>query len=599
VAAEAIRTDLAESKIAGIMPASVIRETLREMRRSPDTPLNLPAALEIATRRGARAVIHGDVTPLGGGFVATLRLLASTTGDELTSYREVANTPNELIPAFERLSRSLRREIGERLRDVQATPPLADVTTGSLEALKKYVESGRLGMQTRSAIPPLLEAVQIDSNFAMAWRRLGILYGNFGYPASAIEPMWARAFRARDHLKPLERAYVDAMYYGSIGDRGRRIEIYERLIRERGLRLGIEITNLPLEYADRREFDRAESLMRELLQAGLLTPRAPNLYENWPYILFNRGKLAEADSAIGLFERQPGKLRMMYMIATGRLDSALLVSTELRATDDPEAQTTAWAGEFVVKLTQGRIAEAMRALAQARFVGAPVRASILALNDSIRAADIDVMLDRRDRAVRRLDASLARTPLRSLAPRDGPYFLAAAAYAKARRPDRARAIMAQYDREVIDTLVRRRVEHERKAALAEIALAEARADEAVALFRQADLRPDGPADDCVVRLYLRLARAFDAAQRTDSALSYYERYLTTPFFTYVGHRYIVDDTRAEAIGWVHLRLAELYDKAGNRTASRVHYAKVADMWKDADPELQPKVTEARRRAASQ
>lgn len=181
-----------------------------------------------------------------------------------------------------------------------------------------------------------------------------------------------------------------------------------------------------------------------------------------------------------------------------------------------------------------------------------------------------------------------------MAPIDRPYFPLAAAYGKSRRPDRPRAILAQFNREVQDTLVRRRVEHQRLLALAEIALAEGHSLEAVTLFRKADMRPDGPVDACAACLSLSLGRAFDAAHSADSAVFYYEQYLTTPFFP---HYREMLEMKAAPIGWVHHRLGQLYDGRGDRDRARVHYAKVADLWKDADAELQPKVAEARRRMA--
>ncbi|MBW7932657.1 MAG: hypothetical protein H3C62_03400 [Gemmatimonadaceae bacterium] len=45
----------------------------------------------------------------------------------------------------------------------------------------------------------------------------------------------------------------------------------------------------------------------------------------------------------------------------------------------------------------------------------------------------------------------------------------------------------------------------------------------------------------------------------------------------------------------HKRLGELYDAKGNTAKAVEHYQKFTDLWKDADPELQPKVREARAR----
>src|SRR5687768_14366988 len=56
--------------------------------RPADSRVDLPLAREIAQREGIGAIVHGDVTPLAGGSVLTVRLLAAESGDELASFRE-------------------------------------------------------------------------------------------------------------------------------------------------------------------------------------------------------------------------------------------------------------------------------------------------------------------------------------------------------------------------------------------------------------------------------------------------------------------------------------------------------------------------------
>jgi tetratricopeptide (TPR) repeat protein len=48
----------------------------------------------------------------------------------------------------------------------------------------------------------------------------------------------------------------------------------------------------------------------------------------------------------------------------------------------------------------------------------------------------------------------------------------------------------------------------------------------------------------------------------------------------------------------HFRLAELYERQGDRQKAAAHYAKFAELWKDCDPELRPLVEQARRRVAA-
>jgi DNA-binding SARP family transcriptional activator len=45
----------------------------------------------------------------------------------------------------------------------------------------------------------------------------------------------------------------------------------------------------------------------------------------------------------------------------------------------------------------------------------------------------------------------------------------------------------------------------------------------------------------------------------------------------------------------HKRLGELYEAKGDTKRAAAHYASFVELWKNADPDLQPKVTEVRAR----
>jgi hypothetical protein len=49
---------------------------------------------------------------------------------------------------------------------------------------------------------------------------------------------------------------------------------------------------------------------------------------------------------------------------------------------------------------------------------------------------------------------------------------------------------------------------------------------------------------------------------------------------------------------VHKRLGELYEAKEQREKAIAHYRTFIELWKSADPELQPKVTDAKQRVAA-
>ena len=245
-----------------------------------------------------------------------------------------------------------------------------------------------------------------------------------------------------------------------------------------------------------------------------------------------------------------------------------------------------------VALERGRLAEAMRLRKEAYGLDAQRGAAWSPLDGPIDEATIDAWFEEKPvRAVQRLDSALERTPLRTLSMSQRRDFEIATTYALAKRPDRARAVIAQFDGEVKDTTVHRTTQPQRHSALAEIAIAEGRARDAVEEIRRADVLPDGPVDDCARCTYAALARAFDLAGMTDSAVVAYERYLATPYWRPL-------DKRADPrwLAGTYKRLGELYENRGDKQRAASYYSRFVDLWKNADPQLQPKVAEVRKRA---
>jgi tetratricopeptide (TPR) repeat protein len=149
-------------------------------------------------------------------------------------------------------------------------------------------------------------------------------------------------------------------------------------------------------------------------------------------------------------------------------------------------------------------------------------------------------------------------------------------------------VLTQYDADVRDTAARRFDQPGHHSVLGEIALAEGKPLEAVSEFRASDMLPDGPASGCLICLYANLARAYDQANNGDSAIAMFERYVDTPQL-----RRMEED--ADFLAGALKRLGELYDAQGNKAKAASYFARFVDLWKNADPELQPQVAEARRK----
>jgi serine/threonine protein kinase len=80
----------------------------------------------------------------------------------------------------------------------------------------------------------------------------------------------------------------------------------------------------------------------------------------------------------------------------------------------------------------------------------------------------------------------------------------------------------------------------------------------------------------------------DALGNADSTIAIFERYIaaTEPDRSFQDRHYLAGALK---------RLGELYEARGDRERAASRYARFVELWKDADPELQPTVTEVRRR----
>jgi len=150
---------------------------MARMRRPDVAAPNMELALEVAAREGHGAVIGGEVSQIGGRYLLTGEVVAPD-GQMLAAFRETAAEDADLLPSIDRLSGAIRGKIGESLRSVRSGPPLAQVTTGSLEALRLYSEALRFegSGDLLRALGLLEQAFRIDPEFAMAYRKTAVIW---------------------------------------------------------------------------------------------------------------------------------------------------------------------------------------------------------------------------------------------------------------------------------------------------------------------------------------------------------------------------------------------------------------------------------------
>ena len=280
--AEAVKTNLSQSSAVHVMPTSAVVATLEQMQKPDTARVDYATAREIAQRTGAKAVVTGSIVPAGAGYVITAKLVEASSGNDLASYTESAKDAGDLIPAVDRVTKSLRGKIGESLKSVHDAPHLDQVTTASLGALKSYT-AGLFANDVQgdypAAIQDFRDAIAQDSTFAMAWVQLSYSLATRGGPGAgaASNEALTQGFRLRDRLPERERANVEGAYYWLVAhDRKKAIPALRRAVELDSTNIDA-VNNLAIALSDVRDYEGSERMAR-LAIAG--DPRNGTLIAN-------------------------------------------------------------------------------------------------------------------------------------------------------------------------------------------------------------------------------------------------------------------------------------------------------------------------------
>lgn len=588
-ATEALRIDLSSSTIVTVVSGPAVDRVLVLMEADPEQPLDEGLAREVAIREGIEAVVAGDITQVGSGYVLTARLVGAQDGQVLAATRETARDSTAIIGAIDRLSKSLRSRVGESLKTIRDSEPLDQVTTASLEALRKYSLAQRIIEQGdhERAIGLLDEAVALDSAFAMAWRKLGVTLGNLNRDRAREIEALTKAYELRDKLSDRERYLTEGSYYqGVTGESGRAAAAYQSIL---DLYPGDTwaMNNLALIFFEDRDYRRAEQLFERALQ----TDSADALFY---------GNAIAAQAAIGDFGRaeethrhlaekfpeHPDALMDGVALATAQFDYGLagerLRQSQLASSSNRMVQLALTFSAAQLAEVRGQLNEAERLLEQARLAFEQQEELGAALATTVRIAFYDLMLRGQvDTAVERVEAALTQYPLDEMDAFDRPYETLALFYALAEQDVKSRAMLAAAEA-VGDPNDSHDQDPDGDYARAVLAINSGDTDAAIRHTKLADV---GPCSTCSMPV---LGHVYDAGGQTDSVVAVYERYLETPWL------YRLASTDWWALAGIYERLGGVYELRGDTERALFYYNQLVELWKDADAELQPRVEAAQR-----
>lgn len=593
VVTDALRIDLVETDVLRVLERSEVREILERMQVQDDVALTAELAREVALREGVKAVLEGEVAQAGSGYVLTATIRSAGPDRVLAAFRETARTPGEVIPAIDRLSRQIRKRVGESLRSIDETAGLARVTTGSLDALRVYSEADR-AFQRRDytrVVALLEEALDLDPEFAMAWRLLAVTLGNTQWDRVREVAAFTRAYELRERSSPRERHLAEAGYFSTVeSDYDAAIEAYRRVLDlhpdDRAA-----LNNLGLLYRNSGDLDAAADLFERAIRRA---PPSAVVSMNLVHTRLAQGRLEQALAAADeLSSRYPDALasaeaRFWVLLHQGDPAAARSGVERFMAAPGRSPRDLAFAHDRLarVALWQGRIREAREHLEAAERVALdagpphnPFAWRISRAHAEAAVGDVDLAVDLL------LDGMRQGLP-DEVEPVDQRHVLQAMVFGLAGRPDHIEATLARFEADVPVRLQRPYLGRT-ESALALIQLHRGNPAEAVRLLERA--RTSQSCRFCFARqmgwALLEAGRLREAAREWEDALAGKDGSLD------------IGLQLAEEL-WILQRLPSVYEAVGDTARAMHHYRSLIGRWAGADAELQPRVQRARARIAA-
>jgi len=264
--AEMLRTDIGRSASLRTVPTDRLRQILRDLRISADSTFDPATLRKLAKFSNADTVIWGQYLKFGN------EIRIDATLEDVQRQRSLplkAQAPSQsgLQAAIDQLAQSIRDGLSlssDALAELKATA--FKPSTKSLEALRAYNEGLQLGRkgQQSEALKKFQESIQADSEFALAYAKLGQTYANLGYDTEA-EQNSRHAVELSERLPAPEKYLISASHARIVNDTDKAIAAYENLAKAspEDSEVNFELAAL---YEASGAFDQARAHYKKVLE---------------------------------------------------------------------------------------------------------------------------------------------------------------------------------------------------------------------------------------------------------------------------------------------------------------------------------------------
>jgi serine/threonine protein kinase/tetratricopeptide (TPR) repeat protein len=570
----ALTTKLQQSPFLTLMPETSIRQQLRSMGMPEGQRLTESIAREVCLRGNGHVFIQGAIARTAKGYTVGVKVFECRSNSLIAEGElPVDGFRGSVLDALDQATDAIRPKLGESRESIRRFDvPLGDATTASLEALAAFAPASTWTEPGPSAIEHCLRAIELDPNFALAYARLGTLYGNSGETERA-EKALRNAYDRRDRVTEWERFYIVSHYYGFVtGQIDKEKETYQQWAQIYPHDMAWAI-NLGVDYATTADFDKAIDLDRRVIQEiPGLAPSYANLAQYYLAIDHPDEARSILDQAARLKLRDQNLDLDRYQLAFYAKDSAALAQMVSTAQQAPNAGAALLALHAATEDLHGRAASGagftQRAAQAAIQSGDTESGGTWLAAEAVRQAELGSSASARALLTRALN-------LKNVAKSHDLRILAAIASAIEGDQPHAKASLAALTRDYpLDTLIQ---SYWAPLVRARIAFSAGQYEQALRSLDGTDVYDLGISSpgQCMDAAYLR-GQVLLAAHQGQAAAAQFRAVLA--------HRGLVLNCPTFALSQLGLARALA---STDQVASRHAYQDLFALWKDADSNLVP------------
>jgi serine/threonine protein kinase/tetratricopeptide (TPR) repeat protein len=210
---ELVQSSLLQSSYVNVVPRVRAIEAARRASGSGVGDIDAALGREICRREHFRALLSGVVERAGAGYQISVRVLDPQSGVVVLTETEAFDTTAHVYAAADRLTRRLRKSLGEPAAQIEKnSPPLELLKPASLEAQERYsraTEAYARGEWQR-AVDLASGALALDPNFAMAHLCVAKAQEHLGN-LQATRLHMSQATQGIDRVSERERLLILAM----------------------------------------------------------------------------------------------------------------------------------------------------------------------------------------------------------------------------------------------------------------------------------------------------------------------------------------------------------------------------------------------------